>query len=484
MERDPDTLVDAGVVKSAMRYSTLEGLFAAQYMATTTSALLVGFLLALGASVTQVGYAAALPMLGGIFQPLGAELIRRRKGWRRGICVSGVLIDDLLWIISILGVAFLPTSKALILVLVLLGVQQIPVHASLLAWQSWVSDLIPPRVRGRYFGTRNFTVNSFGAIVGILAGQFVEHIGDSTLWSFMAVIVFGMTGRAISAFILNKQPEPVPASMGVDRPLARFADPFNHQHYRQYLRFISRWEFAAQLAAPFFIVYMLRELGIGIGFVTLAAGFATLANLLSQQYWGNLCDYFGNRQILRTTCLVLVAEPLLWFFASPSSAGLAAISLIHVTAGFASGGFLLANGNLMMGLAPRDGQTSFFAVQAAIRGLSAAASPIIGGLLLDKVLSETVPTEALVSPFLVLFTLSFFLRLFGYLALKKVPEESIVPRLHLSVLISEFGRSFTSTHGFGLLLQGFTIEPNLDSKTIEDALRDHEAASPTEPHQL
>ncbi len=473
IEEEPDVQVaDVDTVRAAMRYSTLEGLFAMQYVSATATSMLVGFLLALGASVTQVGFAASFPLLGGLFQPLGAELIRRQNGWRRKVCISGIIIDDLFWIVSILAVVFLPPATALIIVLCVLALQQAAIHTSLLAWQSWMSDLIPPAVRGRYFGRRNFVVYTFGALMAVLAGQFVERIGENAIWSFIVVISIGMVARAISAFFLNKQPEPFPASETDSHPLGRFKDPFRHGPFRKYLRFVTRWEFSIQIVAPFFIVYMLRELNVGLAFVTVAAGSATIANLISQQFWGGLADRFGNRQVLKATCGVLCIEPLLWLLTDSAGIGLYVIIGIHVLNGFASGGFLLANGNLMMGIAPRTGQTSFFAVQASVRGLSAAAGPLLGALLLDRILGPLVPADYLLTSFSILFLLAFSLRLFGLYALRKVPELSVVPRLHLSVLLSEFARSFNSTQGFSLLLQSFTIEPHLDDETIEDALVD------------
>ncbi|NND70533.1 MAG: MFS transporter [Rhodothermales bacterium] len=476
MTPDPEPaghrVADVDTVRSAMRYSTLEGLFASQYVSTTTTSMLVGFLLALGASVTQVGIAAALPLLGGLFQPLGAELLRRRKGWRKGQCVGGVIIDDVLWLVSIVSVVFLPAPTAVIAVLCILALQQIPVHSSLLAWQSWISDLIPPRVRGRYFGRRNFVVNTFGAVMAIFAGQFVEHIGDNAVWSFLVVIMIGMTARGISAYFLNKQPEPFPAVETPSHPVGRFKDPFRHGPFRKYLRFISRWEFSSQIVAPFFIVYMLQDLDLGLGFVTLVAALATVANLISQQFWGELADRFGNRQVLKTTCAVLVIEPLVWLFTGSTGMGLYLVVAIHLLNGFASGGFLLANANLMMGLAPRTGQSSYFAVQASLKGVSAAAGPVVGGVLLDRILGPIIPTGDLLSSFGILFVLGFILRSVGLFALRRIPEQTLVPDLHISVLISEFARSFSSTQGFGLLLQSFTIEPHLDNETIEDALED------------
>ena len=53
---------------------------------------------------------------------------------------------------------------------------QLPLN-NLVAWTSWISDLIPSSLRGRYFGRRNFICNALGAVTDVAAGQFVQQVG-------------------------------------------------------------------------------------------------------------------------------------------------------------------------------------------------------------------------------------------------------------------------------------------------------------------
>jgi len=474
-QREPRE-IDVATVRKSMHVSIIEGSFALQYMSLTTSTILVGFLLALGASASQIGLAAALPLLGGIFQPLGSELIRRMNGWRKGICVGGVVVDSALWLVTIAICIVLPPSSALIVALLVLALQQIAINPSALAWTSWVSDLIPPDVRGRFFSRRNFVIFGLGAITAVIAGQFIDRVGHNEIWSFLAAFAVGVVARSISAWFLTKQPEPFPAEHDSSSLISRMITPFRDPMYRKYLNFTVWWEFSFYLASPFFAVYMLQSLEVSFGTVAVFAGLTTVANLLTQRYWGRLSDRFGNQQVLRLTCLILTLEPLIWLFARNSGPGFVLIGVLHILGGAASGGMLLANANLMMGLAPLRDQTSFFAIRGATRGVFASAGPILGGVLLDQVFGPilSVPTF-LGSGFALLFLIAFVFRSLGWFVLQTVREPIARPHMHPSVLLSEFARSPNLTQGFSPLLQAFFVTSDLDDDTIEEAIRKAQA---------
>lgn len=455
-----------------MRLSIIEGSFAVQYVSLTTATILVGFLLALGASAFQIGLAAALPLLGGVFQPLGSELIRRMKGWRKGICVGGVLLDAALWLVTITACVVLPPKTALLVTLVVLALQQIGINPSALAWTSWMTDLIPPDVRGRFFARRNVVIFGLGAITAVVAGQLIDRIGNNELWSFLVAFAIGMLARTTSAWFLSKQPEPFPAEHESSTLLRRMITPFLDPMYRKYLNFTIWWEFSFYLASPFFAVYMLQQLEVTFGTVAVLAGLTTAANLLTQQYWGRLSDRFGNQQVLRLTCLILTLEPLLWIFTGTSTAGYVLIVVLHLLGGAASAGMLLANANLMMGLAPLKDQTSFFAIRGATRGIFAAAGPILGGVLLDQVFGSVLNVPAILGTgFALLFLIAFGFRAVGWFVLRTVEEPVPRPHMRMSVLLSEFVRSPNLTQGFSPLLQAFFVTSDLDDDTIEEAIR-------------
>ena len=80
-------------LRRAMRLSITDGIFAVQYITVTSGALLTTFLLALGADAFEIGLVATFPLLAGMLQPVGAELIRRGGGWRRPVCVTSAIVE-------------------------------------------------------------------------------------------------------------------------------------------------------------------------------------------------------------------------------------------------------------------------------------------------------------------------------------------------------------------------------------------------------
>ena len=472
---DPQTptprQIDVETIRRGMHYSTLEGIFAVQYVTLTSATLLVGFLLALGASAAEVGLVAMFPLLNGLLQPLGAAFIHRRGGWRKGVTISALLIDDGLWIVSLCVALLLPATQAIVAIIAVLALQQFVNAFNIVAWTSWISDLIPAPLRGRYFGRRNFICNGLGAITAVLAGQFIDHIGHDAVWSFGVVIGIGMAARLVSGYFLGKQPEPFPDhSLGL--PLrSQFAAPFKHQPLRRYMVFTMAWGFAVQFSAPFFAVYMIRDLQIDFGLVALFAGLTTVANLLGQRIWGPLCDRYGNQQVMRLTGLLIVFQPFWWLFAAKTGWGFYLIPILHASGGFAWSGYLLGNFNLMVGLAPDTGKTSFFGVAAALTGVFSSIAPLSGGILADFLINQAFTVPAWLPYGLpTLFLASFALRFGAWGLLQGIREPVRKPRLHVTYLIRDAVRSLSITQGFNPLLHTFTIDIDEDDITQQEVI--------------
>ena len=438
-----------------MRLSTLDGLFAAQYVTLASGPLLTAFLLALGASSLQVGLVAALLLVGNLLQPAGAEVIRRRGGWRRPIALGAALTEVLLWSVSVAAVIWLPTPTALLLVLGVLALQQVPAAFVGVAWTSWISDLIPPPLRGRYFGRRNVITNGFAAVTALVAGLLLQA-SPSPLPGFLLAIGLGVAARFISIYFLSRHPEPRPAKSLGGGFWSQLAPPLRHAGYRRYVVYNAAMGFGVQLASPFFVVYTIQEAGLGTGIVMVQTALSTAANLIGQRIWGPLSDRYGERQVLRVVGLGIALQPLWWLAAGPSVGGQVLILALGMVGGFLWGGQTLASGNLMMRLAPETGKTAFFAVQAALAGLSGALGPLTGGVLAAVVVSGDLGPWV-PATLKVVFVVSAAARLGGWLLLRRVPEPAIRPRLEMVQLLRTTARTLNPAQGFSPLLQVFTV---------------------------
>lgn len=453
-ERDPS------LVARSMRLSTWDGIFAIQYTTLNTGTFLTTFLLVLGTSEFLIGLVAAFPLLFGLMQPVGAELIRRRGGWRRPVAVAAALAEDLTWIPIVLVALLYPPQTAAILIVGLLALQQLANAFVGVAWTSWISDLIPPRLRGRYFGKRNFVCHSLGAVTAILAGMIVDRAGADPVPTFAVIFSVGMVFRLVSVTILSRQPEPLPARSRRGGFMKQLAAPLSHHGYRRFLLYSMLWGFAVHLAAPFFTVFMVRSAGLDVGSVMLFAALSTVANLLGQRFWGPMCDRYGDHQVLRVAGMLILLQPLFWMFASGSTFGYYLMLILSMTGGFSWGGHLLAIGNLMMRLAPETGKTSFFAMQAALGGLFGALGPFVGGVIAAILMANGSFISGWVFADLkTLFLFSFILRLAAWGLLFTVPAPVERPRLRAVVVLRDAARTFNPVQGFSPLLHVFAAAP-------------------------
>lgn len=439
--------------RRVMRISTLDGLFAVQYATLTAGPFLTAFLVALGAHAFEVGLAAALPLLGGLVQPIGAEIVRRRDGHRKGVAVTAALVDALLWSVSILAVAWLPATRALPVVLVVMGVQQASTAVGTASWTSWISDLIPPPVRGRFFGTRNFVTNAFGAVTAAAAGFAIRAASDP-IPLFLALIAAGAASRLVSIRFLSIQPEPSPARSLPGGAIRQIREPLAQSGFRRYVVFSAAWGFSVYFVAPFFAVYMLTQIGIGVQSVMSFSALGIVSNLVGQRVWGPLADRHGDRQVMRLAGLFVALQPFWWLFTAASGPGYYLMPLLSISGGFAWSGFTLATGNLMMRLAPETGKTSFFAVQAALGGAFGAAGPIVGGSI-SGLLAASWIGQGPFDGFKALFLVGGLLRFLAWLLMARVPEPVSRPRLRAVFVIRDTVRTMNLVQGFSPLLHLF-----------------------------
>jgi len=173
---------------------------------------------------------------------------------------------------------------------------------------------------------------------------------------------------------------------GHTRIASLLAVPFRDRNFRRLIVFLSSWNFAANLAAPFFAVYMLRTLGYSMTTVIVLTTASQLSNLAALGLWGNLIDRFSNKAVLGISAPLFLACMLAWTFTGLAWVGpmmLYLLLAIHVLMGIATAGVALASGNIVMKLSPAGQATAFLATSSVVSASCAAAAAVIGGLGAD-----------------------------------------------------------------------------------------------------
>jgi len=213
------------------------------------------------------------------------------------------------------------------------------------AWGSLMSDYVPAKKRGRYFGWRNRTVGAVtvGSIVasGLLLNFFQEISYGTGFW-----IIFSLAAAAryVSAYFISRMDEPPhkkdPAS---DFTFLMFLRRFRESNFLKFVVFSSCLTFATYMAAPFFAVFMLRDLQLSyVTYMALQVG-SSLASLIALPLWGKHADLVGNVRVLRLSSFLAALIPMFWLL----SHNPAYLMLVQILAGFSWSGVTLSAGNFI-----------------------------------------------------------------------------------------------------------------------------------------
>jgi MFS family permease len=333
---------------------------------------------------------AAVPFLTQLAQVPTILLVERLRR-RRPIAVGSVAVARLLLIplalLPVLGAT--PTAQALLVV-------GIGVHAALnavaaCAWNSWVHDLVPESALGAFFGRRLFYATALAMLVGLAGGFFIDGwaaaVPDVPAFAYTWLLLAGALLGALSTWYLSRVPEPTMKPPERKIRLRRMlAEPFHDQNFRHLIWFLGSWQFATNIVAPFFTVYLVAQLGYEMSFVVILMVVSQVANVLVVRQWGNVSDRLSNKAVLRVCGPLFLFCIFAWtLVAVPQKHAYTGLLLVllHLVMGFATAGVTLASGNIGLKLAPRGRATAYLAATSLVNSLAAGVAPVIGGLFAD-----------------------------------------------------------------------------------------------------
>ena len=232
-------------------------------------------------------------------------------------------------------------------------------------------------------------------------------------------------------------PEPamLPATIRLDlRQLLR--QPLGDLNFRRLLVFVASWQFAINLATPFFTVFIVRQLHFNISFVLLLSVASQIANILALRSWGTLSDRFANKSVLAVCAPAYILAIVAMIGASQLGDRTAVklwLVLLHLVMGATIAGVTLTSTNIALKLSPKGSATAYVATNAMVTAIAAGLAPILGGLLaeffakrrLELVARWTGPNGDLALP-IVLSQWDFYFLIAGIIGLYAVHRLSLV----------------------------------------------------------
>jgi MFS family permease len=375
-----ETTLTPSQVRAGLKTSLVEGVFAQVHVTLSAGAFLTGFALLLGAGNTTLGIIGALPFLIQPLQMLGAWLIER-SGTRKRIAVAGSM-GRIFWLALVL-LPYLPLSitQRLVALIITLLCSHSLLALCTNAWTNWMTDLVPARLRGRYFSVRNTALAACAMVVNAGAGMWLDHmrtLGRATD-GYAALFGVGVLCAAIATALMARQPEPVMQAR-TRLPLADvFRIPWQLPRFRRFMLAMIVWNLALGTATSFFSAHALQVLHIPFTTLALFDVLTSAVSLLTLPFWGRITDRIGHRRVLLICMTGVIVLPLSWVVTTPGT--LWVLYANAIVSGIWWPGLVLAQSNRLMEQVPTEARGTYLALFAATTGLGFfLASTLAGGL--------------------------------------------------------------------------------------------------------
>ena len=465
-------------LRSDIKNSAFDGIFAHVFATLTGGVFLTGFALHLGMSDLEIGLLASLPFLVTVFQ-LPASYLIQRNGGRKGIAFGASFLARITWVPILLAALFpwSSFSNKPLLILVLIFLSYGFASIGYVTWLSWMSDLIPLEMRGRFFGTRNMLCSASGMIIMVIFGKLMDGLHGRSLGAmpigltltFVSALVAGM----MSLFFLKRVSEPVRSEVAMP-PVSGYGGslglPFREPNFRIYLLFALLWSFSVYFASPFFTLYFLRELKFSYGFVALLGMLSAFADLVGMHIWGRISDRVKNKAVIQFAGWIAIFLPMAWTTVRPDSFVMPVI--LHIVGGGFWAGITLCLTNLLLGISPKENRAFFLSMYHIMGGLGAAAGSITAGFFLNAMgdLSLRFFSRPVV-PLQIIFVASTLFRILSFQIFRRIQEPEAIGVAE-AIRIIRSVRGLNLSNGFSSLIHPFiAIEKPTGSPTRKQNLQ-------------
>lgn len=486
-------------VRSGLSFVIKDGVASQAMGVLTGGAFLIAFAIKLGASNLVIGLLAAIGPLAQLLQLPSIFLVEKIRN-RRAIVLVAAALNRLCWLLIALIPFLVRGQSALAILLALIIASSAFGAISGCSWNSWMRDLVPQDILGSFFSKRMRIATAAAIVLSIIAAGYLDLwkklFADYELQGYSILFLVGFGAGALGLYFISNIPESrMPVSEERPRIFRMLAQPFKDENFRKLIAFLCSWNFAVNLAGPFFMVYMLKRLGLSLSFIIGLSILSQIMNFAFLRIWGRYTDQFSNKSVLAISGPLFIFSILAWTFTTMPEKYFLTIPLlllIHAVMGLASAGVALASGNISLKLAPKGQATAYLATNTIVTSIAAGIAPILGGKFADFFASRalvwtlkyTSPAREFTLPTLNLqqwdffFALAFLIGLYSIhrLAMVKeageVEEKIVVNELFMEV--KSQARILSSVEGLRQMLSfPFSAVRNLTTANKKEDNKSH-----------
>ena len=356
--------------------------------------LLPLFILHLGGTKFEVGAAFTAHFFSQLIRVPVARYVDVRR--LKHMVVLWFLVGAVVFagVFAAVPVADLAGSRAAVwLVITVFFFQRLTVNIGAAAWHPLLCDIVPSRLRGRFFGRMRATFQTVSLTIVLLTGLYLGKTPQTH--HYVGILGLLLIMNLMRPFLLLRLPNPPPARPGAPEPiLQNMKHPVLDAGFRRFLLFWGLVAFVINVARPFVVPFLKTDLHFPSSVTVYASGGMVAGMVLTLMAWGRLADHAGNRLVFLLNLLLLAASFIL-LAVTPGFAGLPAMALVSaalslILIGTAIGGLGIAHTVRRMHEAPVAHRGPYMNLFMTFNGVIAGLGSMAGGFLLDR-LPETLP---------------------------------------------------------------------------------------------
>jgi len=369
--------------EKTMKISIKEGA-AASVMSGFIDSYITPYALALQANNAQIGFLSSIPnLLSPISQIFGSKIMEKYS--RKRIIITAVSLHALMLLpILSLSLFFWKNLFSTYLPIILISLYSLFAIFGAIAGPAWFSllgDIVPEKIRGRYFGKRNKICGAIALIATIVAALILDLFKTKGLLliGFSILFLVACFARLISAYLFKKHYEPkLKLEQGYYFSIWQFIKKAPKNNFGRFAIYVALINLTTNIAGPFFAVYMLKDLGFSYITFMLINISASIFSLLFMPIWGKFSDKYGNRMLLKIGSFLVPLLPIAWLF---SSSPLYLALVPQLISGLAWSAFNLAAGNFIYDSVSVQRRGICVAYYNLLNGVGIFLGATIGGLI-------------------------------------------------------------------------------------------------------
>jgi MFS family permease len=363
------------------------------------------FAMKIGASQLHVAFLTSAPAIVSLLAMIPGALTIDRSERKKELTWRFMLGHRLFYLV-LACVPFFSAAAQPTAFVVLLALMNLPGAISNVAWQAFVSRIVPPHRRAETFAARNRVMGLVGTGITLAMGLFLDRAVFPLGYQLAFVGAFALAVAELAVFARMGDGEPAadglptpksPASPSLGGPFPPLASApriplrsfwdhtvrytgsmLREKRFVRYTVVSMFFYFAWQIPWPLFSWYQVRVLHANNVWVSMLALMNTGGALVGYGFWTRMINRWGNLRALWVSTFPVFITSLIYAFSSE----LYTVAVSNLLVGAIFAGVNIALFNSLLDVVPEENRTSCIAWFNTAVTVSSILAPLAGVSLL------------------------------------------------------------------------------------------------------